>query len=318
LDNISYTSNNQTYTNPNVGWFSILESNDGENWVWNAGIGDQVSDGQWFGIVVMDPVTWVAEINVPLVEPGIAFEEVGFETWYGNGENEVMFVVDFDSDPIGTDSAFAWGIRFEADSLSGQEILDLIAQSNSDFTFDAGGGFLNNINYTTNGQTFTNPNAGWFSSLEAMDGVSWAWNNGLSDNVGNGQWFGIVAMDPNTFEAVINVPLLFTDVKNHYVLDVKVYPNPASEKLHIHGAQEASVHLMNLSGQTVYSSSGKIESIDVTNLQPGLYVLTIYSGDQTTNNEEKIISELERIYSDVKRERQNAIITLELSPLPYL
>jgi CRISPR-associated protein Csh1 len=31
------------------------------------------------------------------------------------------------------------------------------------------------------------------------------------------------------------------------------------------------------------------------------------------NNEEKIISELERIYSDVKREKQNAIITVELS-----
>jgi hypothetical protein len=194
-----------------------------------------------------------------------------------------MFVVDFDSDPIGTDSAFAWGIRFETDSISGHEIMDLIAQSNSDFTFDAGGGFLTNIYYTTNGQTFANPNAGWFSILEAADGITWAWNNGLGDNVGNGQWLGIVAMDPDTWEAVINVPLLPTGVKNHYAPEVMVYPNPVAEKLHIDLDQEASLHLMNLSGQTVYSSSGKIESIDVTNLPPGLYILMILTDDQTAS-----------------------------------
>ena len=65
----------------------------------------------------------------------ISFNEVYVEGWVGTGQNEAMFIVDFDSDPIGMDSTFAWGIQFDSDSINGTDILELIAQSNSYFTF---------------------------------------------------------------------------------------------------------------------------------------------------------------------------------------
>ncbi|MBN2172998.1 MAG: T9SS type A sorting domain-containing protein [Bacteroidales bacterium] len=211
----------------------------------------------------------------------ISFDEVAVDAWYGSGDHEVMFVVDFDSDPIGVDSAFAWGIKFDIDSISGVEIMDLIALLNPNFSY-SGTGFLDNISYTTNGQNYTNPNAGWFSILESNDGETWAWNSGIHDNVGNAQWFGIVVMNPDTWEAEINVPLLETGIENLHAYDVNVFPNPASERLYIDWDQEATVNLMNLSGQTVYSSSGRINIIDVTNFSPGFYVLTIVVDAKTS------------------------------------
>lgn len=212
----------------------------------------------------------------------ISFDQVAVEAWYGTGTNEVMFVVDFDSDAIGTDSTFAWRISFDEDSITGVNIMDLISQSNPDFSFN-GTVFLDNITYTTNGQSYTNPNAGWFSLIESNDGESWEWNSGISDNVGNGQWFGIVVMDPDTWEAEINVPLLETSVENRLAFEVNVYPNPASERLYIDLHQKASIQLMNLSGQVVYSSSVSIGSIDVSNFPRGLYVLTIVTDVQTSS-----------------------------------
>ncbi|MBN3036147.1 MAG: T9SS type A sorting domain-containing protein [Bacteroidales bacterium] len=212
----------------------------------------------------------------------ISFDQVDVEAWLGSGEHEVMFVVDFDSDPIGADSAFAWGIHFDSDSISGVGIMDLIAQSDSNFSY-SGGTFLDNISYTVNNQTFTNPNAGWFSILESGNGETWVWNSGTGDHVGTGQWFGIVVMDPDTWEAEINVPLLETGIEKLYTHDVKVYPNPADEKLYIDPEREAKVYLMKLSGQTVYSASGRIETIDVTDISPGFYVLTIVTDDRTTS-----------------------------------
>lgn len=212
----------------------------------------------------------------------ISFDQVDLEAWCGSGDHEVMFVVDFDFDPVGTDSAFAWGIHFSGDSISGIEIMDLIALSDPDFSY-SGSGFLENISYVSNNQTYTNPNAGWFSIVESGDGGTWAWNSGTGDKVGNGQWFGIVAMDPDTWVAEINVPLLQTGMEKHYAQDVMVYPNPASERLYIELDQEAAVYLRTMSGQTVYSASGRIELIELTNILPGLYVLTMVTEDETTS-----------------------------------
>ncbi|MEZ5196244.1 MAG: T9SS type A sorting domain-containing protein [Bacteroidales bacterium] len=216
------------------------------------------------------------------VHAQINFNQVNVEDWIGTGPNEVMFVVDFDSDSVGVESAFAWGIHFENDSISGVQIIELIAQSNPDFIY-SGAGFLDNISYTSSGQTYTNPNTGWFSILESFDGETWAWNSGISDNVGNGQWFGIVVMNPDTWEAEINVPLLETGIENLYTCDIKVYPNPATERLYFGLDQEASIQLMNLAGQMVYSSTGRIESIDVSGIPKGLYVLAIVSDNQISS-----------------------------------
>jgi hypothetical protein len=184
----------------------------------------------------------------------IGFDEVNVESWVGNGSNQAMFVVDFGSSPMGSDSAFAWGVNFDSDSINGFEILSLINENNTEFTFSTSGGFLSNITYNSNGIAFTNPNDGWFSILESEDGEDWLWNLGIYDNIGNGQWYGMVAMNIVTYEAEINVPLL-TSVKNNlFSQSIEVFPNPSSDKFIVNLPQKALVILTNFSGQVLYKT----------------------------------------------------------------
>lgn len=217
----------------------------------------------------------------------ISFNEVNVEDWIGSGPNEAMFIVDFDSDPIGTDSAFAWGINFEGDSISGDAILSMIAEADENFTYTMNGNFLDNINYFTNNQNYTNPNSGWFSILESTDGITWNWNNGLSDNIANNQWFGIVVMNEETWEAEINVPLLTFIENENLVKSFEVYPNPASHQLNIKMSNPAQIMITDLNGQIVYETFSAFEKIDLSDFQAGMYLVTVVQANSISY--EKIV-----------------------------
>lgn len=219
----------------------------------------------------------------------INFNQVKVEDWIGAGANEAMFVVDFDSDPIGVDSTFAWGIRFESDSISGDEILSMIAEADENFTFTMLGIFLDNIQYFTNGQNYTNPNSGWFSIVESVDGQNWEWNSGVSDNIANNQWFGIVAMNDVSWEAEINVPLLTSIKENDSMLEVNIYPNPSSEALNVSLSSPSQIIMTNLYGQVVYEGFSKSEKINLQNMASGTYLITIIQQSKKTT--QKVIVE---------------------------
>lgn len=211
----------------------------------------------------------------------INFNQVNVEDWVGNGPNEVLFIVDFDSDPFGVDSTFAWGIRFEEDSISGNEMLSLIAQADDNFTYEMLGIFLDNINYFTNNQNYTNPNSGWFSIVESNDGQNWEWNSGISDNIANGQWFGIVAMDDVSWEAEINVPLITSIEHINLTNTIEVYPNPATSQLTIKLLDPSQVILTDLYGHVMHQGFSDFERIDLENFNAGMYVLTVVNGNST-------------------------------------
>jgi hypothetical protein len=111
----------------------------------------------------------------------IPFTTVITENTYGSGTIHLLCVVD--------------------------SILHALASDDSNFSVDIVSGFLNNISYTQATQTYTNPNVGWYAIYESADGENWDWNDGLTDSIGNMGWIAFVAMDPNTFQADINIPM---------------------------------------------------------------------------------------------------------------
>jgi hypothetical protein len=164
----------------------------------------------------------------------IPFTTVITEFTYGSGTTQLLCVVDFDSDTVGTDSSFAWILQFDSDSLSVDSILHALASYDSNFSVDIVSGFLNNISYTQATQTYTNPNVGWYAIYESADGENWDWNDGLTDSIGNMGWIAFVAMDPNTFQADINIPMYCLGIQqNTPVKNLSVYPNPANENIYI-------------------------------------------------------------------------------------
>jgi len=220
-------------------------------------------------------------LNVTTKAQTIPFTSVVVEQTIGTGNNQLVFVIDFDSDTIGTDSSFAWIINYSCDSLTGDSILKRIDQENVDFTVDIASGFLNNITYLKNTVTYTNPNIGWFSILESEDGENWHWNTGgINDSVGNTDWLGIVVMDTATFQSDINVPLNPSSIyAAQDISKLNVYPNPATDYITIE--QAGILRIFSMNGKEIWNDKVQTGNFNLSFLSKGIYQLMLI-------NEEKI------------------------------
>ncbi len=78
--------------------------------------------------------------------------------------------------------------------------------------------------------------------------------------------------------------------------EVKVYPNPANDKLTIQLDNtmegKAMVEILDLTGKLIYSSTinadFKLQTIDISKVSKGIYYLRI-SNNNTTNNQKLVI-----------------------------
>ncbi|NNL83935.1 MAG: S8 family serine peptidase [Winogradskyella sp.] len=75
-------------------------------------------------------------------------------------------------------------------------------------------------------------------------------------------------------------------INDYNLRGVSVYPNPFQEKLVINASDlDAIIQLSiyNQLGQLIYTKKGRIEAIDVSELNSGIYVVSVISGDQSAN-----------------------------------
>lgn len=64
--------------------------------------------------------------------------------------------------------------------------------------------------------------------------------------------------------------------KDIFLKDPCVYPNPFIDKLHITGVQPKNIEIANMNGEIQNLEIRDLQNIDVSNLKPGLYILTVY------------------------------------------
>jgi hypothetical protein len=70
-------------------------------------------------------------------------------------------------------------------------------------------------------------------------------------------------------------------VEDKQLENLTVYPNPVNDILHIRSGEATieKVEIYNLNGQLVKAKSNQIETINMSNLQSGMYLLKLYSND---------------------------------------
>ncbi len=96
--------------------------------------------GGYWNYTYVYPMT-IHPVSVPEVTPEdatITADEIRY--WVGEGENEIIFVVNWAT------KAYAWGYRFASDSVSLAAVMDDIAAADSRFAY-TGAGFVNDITY---------------------------------------------------------------------------------------------------------------------------------------------------------------------------
>lgn len=137
--------NNGTIICPNVGGMLMYTVNGS----FSSGLSDPLVDGDYFEMCEWGDCTLpVTNIYYPVdpstptaVDATIDADDILY--WVGEGSNDVVFIVNWCDTAI----AMAWGVRFNGDSITVADILDTIWEYDDRFTFDATGGFVNDIMY---------------------------------------------------------------------------------------------------------------------------------------------------------------------------
>lgn len=174
-------------------WLTHTLKQEGGEWEINEGNPTKLGNGQAFGTVYTDtypgnnPRLAISADLLPKERPLLSNSDIS--QWIGKGPNEAALIVDFGSG--NGDDVFSWGIRFDTDSISGQDILNAVSAADSNFKGDFET-YVTDIIYKNNeGISPVDFSKYWLSYTSNSDYNNWSDNNGNATQIGDEQWFGV-------------------------------------------------------------------------------------------------------------------------------
>lgn len=146
------------------------------------------------------------------------------------------------------------------------------------------------VEYFNDSISITKPHSGMlcdctctFDYAMSLDGcTASAYHLYLSENFLYGD---TLTLDTTIYASDLHI----TDQSNNN--EVKVYPNPTSGQLHIvnNNHEIKTISIRNLHGQTIKKNINLHRPVNLENLEPGVYILTIETNTQTINR--KVLKE---------------------------
>lgn len=110
--------------------------------------------------------------------------------WTGEGESEVVLVIDFLEEDI---TSFAWGYRFDGEADIEQALM-AVAAADPTLSVVLDGTFLSDVYYRTYEGVGGEPNYFGIYSIKPGE-EEWASNAGLSETIADGEWIGFSYTD---------------------------------------------------------------------------------------------------------------------------
>ena len=228
---------------------------------------------------------------MPVADVTISASEIQY--WVGSGSNEVRFIVDW----CNANTAYAWGYRFDGESVLVSTILEDIATADPRFSYVGTPSWLNDLVYVnTNGDSLKitpdyvsyNVNGGYADVADAQyvhagDYVKFGAYTcaGLGESVWIeddwGQYWMYASVWTNPITPVSS-PVSVNDYNNQ---KLSVYPNPCTESIRIQTNINDDVVLYNLQGAVVMSTvaTNDVTTMNVNELPSGIYF--VKSGNKT-------------------------------------
>ena len=164
--------NNGTIICPNVGGMLMYTVNGS----YSSGLSDPLVDGDYFEMCEWGDCTLpVTNIYYPVDPSAITVEDATIDAediiyWVGNGENEVVFAVNFCTPDA---EAMAWGVRFSGESAVVADIMHTIELYDSRIHFE-GTGYISNITFADGTHNNYTPSEYWMfnvNGIGAMVGI---------------------------------------------------------------------------------------------------------------------------------------------------
>jgi hypothetical protein len=252
---------------------------------------DSLYGDYWMYSAVFTDSIYAVSVPGPEPEPEVetpvdaTIDASAIVYWVGEGSNQVVFAVNW------ADTALAWGYKFGTDSVSVQAVMAGIAEADPRFSF-SGDQWLTDIYFVEGGDTLRAVNEGWWMST--LNGNSNA-STGMTTMLGNGDMFKwgdytvAVTVDTVTWAVVftdsiyaVSVPV---GINEAVMVDVTVWPNPASEVLYVRCETlqaGAEVAMFDLAGRKVFAQrvAEGTEGVRIATaaMPAGIYMLRVGNG----------------------------------------
>ncbi len=265
--------------------------------------GDFVKIGGYACCIMSDDwtaISWPTEI-VPATDPNAGEEVVDatipvdeIKYWIGEGENEVVVAISWCSY---TETALAWGYRFDGEATVFQALTDIAAV---DERLSVVGSAPSNVTYVDEVYNLTmcpNPDAEWgdddydvpMHSVNGMMGMN-AMNaepihNGDFVKIG-GVACGIMSADWTTISWTTEIiaATIYTGVNENQSMTLSVYPNPADNEAFV-TIEEAGLNMVSVydiqgrmvSNMSVEAEAGEQVRLSAEMLGSGVYFVRVSS-----------------------------------------
>ena len=270
-----------------AGWLTYLIN--GES-TWDTYDVALVSDGEYVKIgdthcgTMIDPENWIYVYEKEVAPVYALGEEATIDPseilyWIGEGENEAIFAVNF-ADP--EDVCFAWGYRFDGESVTIKEMMEAIAAVDQRFAFNdepsSWGGYMltdltfdyNEVHYDLSG----------YNAMYNVNGVQ-SWYTFDEQTVVNGdfvKWGDYtigteIAAWTYVWETPVQPVSVYSSVNEMAATTMSVYPNPATDRLFVDAENLQRVEMYDILGHNVLTTTNNV--VDLSGLEAGVYFVTV-------------------------------------------
>lgn len=239
--------------------------------------GQYVKLGDTFCGTLIDPenyiYVWEKEVAAvyPLAEEAtIDPSEIVY--WIGEGENEVVFCVNWAEPNI----ALAWGFRYEGE-YTVETMMNSIENADGRFTYEEGDWGVTNIIFDDGLVHYSLVGPYWMYNINgsmAMLGFD-------QQPIYNGdfiKWGDVscgteIAPWTYVWETPVQPVEAYNDVEEVEAMNVAVYPNPATDYIMVNAQSFTTVEIFDMTGRCVLTS---VENkIDVRSLETGVYFVRV-------------------------------------------
>ncbi|MFZ4927617.1 T9SS type A sorting domain-containing protein [Chryseobacterium sp. Mn2064] len=114
------------------------------------------------------------------------FTENDIKFWVGTGSKKAYFIADFNDN--NTPTSYAWGYRFDSNSLTMEDMITAIAAAEPKMEIEIPSGFLYSLNYNHHIPSLDD----YWSTWSGTTSEAMSFNNGVNnDPLIDGKWYGV-------------------------------------------------------------------------------------------------------------------------------
>ena len=264
----------------NPGWLTYLIN--GES-TWDTYDVATVANGEYVKIgdtecgTMVDPDNWIYVYEKEVAPVYALGEEAMIDPseivyWIGEGENEVVFCVNWNEPNI----ALAWGFRFDGE-YTVETMMNTIYNMDYRFSYETGDWGVTDIIFDDGDVHYS------------LVGDYWMYNiNGSMAMLGfdqqpiiNGdfiKWGDIscateIAQWTYVWETPVQPVSVYDAVDEVEAASLSIYPNPATDRLYVNVENMQRVEIYDMAGRNVLSTTTSV--IDLFGIEAGVYFVTV-------------------------------------------